>query len=72
MAEAVKRLQSKLEQHANRIEDFALPELIYINPKGRQLWQEADEEGKFYPKLPIMEGALLLAMEGEDVARKSL
>jgi hypothetical protein len=48
-----------LEQHSNRTEDCALPEFIYIYkiPKGRQLWQEEDEEGKFYPKLPIMKGA---------------
>ena len=30
---------------------------IYITPTDRRLWQEADEEGKFHPKLPIMKGA---------------
>ena len=65
----------KLKQHANRTEDCTLSELIYIIPKDREIWQDTDMEGKLYLKLPIMKGANrrpVLALEGDDVTRKSV
>jgi hypothetical protein len=49
MAEAVKRLQLNWSSIQT--------ELKTVHYQNLDNLQEADEEGKFYPKLPIMKGA---------------